>query len=176
MSEQKPTGRPTDYKPEYDDLAFKYCLLGATDKQLAEFFDIAESTLNNWKHAHPTFMESLKKGKKQADAEIAHSLYHNAKGYSHDAVQINVTKKGEVIETPFIKHYPPDTASAIFWLKNRQPEVWRDKIVHELPPPSGLGAIGTESLEVARTLAFLLRQGAKAMAEKNLPPIDVSPA
>ena len=26
------------------------------------------------------------------------------------------------------KHYPPDSTAAIFWLKNRQPKVWRDRV------------------------------------------------
>jgi len=28
---------------------------------------------------------------------------------------------------PTVKHYPPDTTAAIFWLKNRQPAKWREK-------------------------------------------------
>lgn len=35
--------------------------------------------------------------------------------------------QGEPIVVPTIKHYPPDTTAAIFWLKNRQPHLWRDK-------------------------------------------------
>jgi len=33
---------------------------------------------------------------------------------------------------PTTKHYPPDATSAIFWLKNRQRDKWRDKqdVVH----------------------------------------------
>lgn len=48
-------GRPTKYKPEYAEQARKYCLLGATDAELAESFDVAEATINNWKLAHPKF-------------------------------------------------------------------------------------------------------------------------
>ncbi|MHB1956052.1 MAG: hypothetical protein ACYCOU_20160, partial [Sulfobacillus sp.] len=25
------------------------------------------------------------------------------------------------------KHYPPDTQAAMFWLRNRQPERWKEK-------------------------------------------------
>jgi hypothetical protein len=31
-------GRPTKYKEEYNEQAYKLCLLGATDKELADFF------------------------------------------------------------------------------------------------------------------------------------------
>ena len=58
-----PGGRPTDYRAEYAEQAEKLCLLGATDIQLADFFDVAESTIHLWKHTHPEFSESIKDGK-----------------------------------------------------------------------------------------------------------------
>jgi len=48
-------GRPTKYKPEYDAQALKLCRLGATDEQLADFFNTTFQTINNWKKAHPSF-------------------------------------------------------------------------------------------------------------------------
>lgn len=121
-----PAGRPTKYKPEYAEQAYKLCLLGATDIEMADFFEVAESTLYLWKKEHPEFSEALKKGKMQADAVIAQKLYHRAKGYEHDEDQIFVYK-GDPVIVPTTKHYPPDTTAAIFWLKNRQPDKWRDK-------------------------------------------------
>jgi len=122
-----PGGRPTKFKPEYMDLAYKYCLLGATDADLARFFDVEESTVNNWKIDYPEFLESLKKGKEQADANVASKLYHRALGYEHSEDKI-FNDNGEAMVVPTIKHYPPDPTAAIFWLKNRQPEKWRDKV------------------------------------------------
>jgi hypothetical protein len=130
----KKAGHPTDYKPEYNDQVYKLCLLGATDKDIAGFFDVAESTINNWKIAHPLFLESIKNGKVNADIEIAQSLHKRAKGY-----EINeevITKEG-IQEVK--KHIAPDPTSIIFWLKNRQPKMWRDKqevdsnVTHNLP-------------------------------------------
>ena len=117
-------GRPTAFKPEYPDQAYKLCLLGATDKQLADFFDVSEQTINTWKGKYPEFLESLKRGKTVADAEVAEALFHRAKGYSHPDVHIS-TYEGHVTQTPIIKHYPPDTGAAFIWLKNRAG--WRDK-------------------------------------------------
>ena len=120
-------GRPTLYKSTMNKQAEKLCKLGATDAELADFFNIAESTLNNWKIEHPKFLESINKGKVQADAEVAEKLFKRATGYSHKDVDIKMYE-GEIIATPLVKHYPPDTAAAIFWLKNRQKKKWRDKI------------------------------------------------
>ncbi|AEG59362.1 terminase [Desulforamulus ruminis] len=120
-------GRPSKYKEEYAEQAYKLCLLGATDKELADFFNTSEQTLNTWKKKHPEFLESLKKGKIEADAVIAQKLYHRAKGYSHPSTKF-ATYEGQITDqVEYTEHYPPDTAAAIFWLKNRQPSKWRDK-------------------------------------------------
>ena len=113
MSSEKKSkgGRPSSYKPEYAQKAFKLALLGCTDAQIAGVFDVSETTVNNWKLQHPEFFESLKSGREDADGEIAHSLYSRAKGYA--------TEDGKFV--------PPDTTACIFWLKNRQSMRWRDK-------------------------------------------------
>lgn len=130
-SEDKhPGGRETLYQEQYAEQAYKLCLLGATDKELAGFFGVTEQTVNNWKHAHPKFFESITRGKMMADAQVAESLFKRALGYSHQAVKI-MTVGGEVKHEQYTEHYPPDTPAASLWLRNRQPEKWRDKIDHE---------------------------------------------
>lgn len=129
-------GRPSAYRPEFAEQAYKLCLLGATDAKLAEFFNVSESTLNLWKKQSPEFSESMARGKDRADAEIAESLFHRAKGYSHPEVDIRVVDHA-IVQTPLIKHYPPDTPAASLWLRNRQPKLWRDKIDAELTGAGG---------------------------------------
>ncbi|MBW3631055.1 MAG: helix-turn-helix domain-containing protein [Gemmatimonadetes bacterium] len=126
----KARGRPSVYKAANAEQAFKLCLLGATDADLADFFDVDERTINRWKQAHPKFCQSIKGGKRQADATVAESLYKRANGYEHDAVKI-LQYEGSPVIVPYVERYPPDTTAAIFWLKNRRPEVWRDKQLHE---------------------------------------------
>jgi hypothetical protein len=121
-------GRPTKYKPEYNELAYNYCLLGATDKDLANFFDVCEASINQWKEHFPIFLESIKGGKVQADANVAKSLYNRAIGYSHDAVKIFAdAKTGAELIVPYVERFAPDTGACAFWLKNRQPQLWRDR-------------------------------------------------
>jgi hypothetical protein len=119
-----PGGRPTKYKPEYAEQGYKLALLGLTDVQLSEFFEVNESTIHEWKKAHPEFSEALKKGKLIADSEVAVSLYERACGYEHEDLHIS-NYQGEITKTKLTKHYPPDTAAAFIWLKNRQG--WRDR-------------------------------------------------
>lgn len=124
----KPVGRPTLYRDFYPEQARKLCLLGATDVELAGFFDVDEATVHRWKLEYPQFCESIKEGKEIADATVASKLYHRATGYSHTSVKIFANPNTGVEQiVPYEEHYPPETTACIFWLKNRQKEKWRDK-------------------------------------------------
>ena len=122
--------RPTKYKAEYAEQARKLCLLGATDADLAEFFEVTESTINKWKKDHKGFSESLKAGKRLADADVAERLYQRAMGYSHPEEKV-FNNGGEIVTHVTTKHYPPDPTSMIVLLKNRYPERYRDKPADE---------------------------------------------
>jgi len=141
-----PAGRPTKYKPEYAKEAMKLCKLGATDAQLADFFEVAISTVALWKVQHPEFSDAIKVPKAEADERVEQSLYRRAMGYEHDEVDIRVVDK-EVIQTPIRKYYPPDSTALIFWLKNRKPADWRDKVETE---HSGTVQIGQVTREIIR--------------------------
>lgn len=119
-------GRPSSFKPEYVEQAKKLCRLGATDADLADFFGVTFQTINNWKVQHPQFFESLKLSKEETDHRVEQSLYQRAMGYTCNEDDIRVVNN-EIVITPTIKHYPPDTTAMIFWLKNRKPMEWRDK-------------------------------------------------
>jgi hypothetical protein len=131
-------GRPSKYKDEYAEQVYKLCLLGAVDAEIADFFGIAESNLNQWKKVYPEFQESIKKGKTQADANVADRLYQKAMGYEHDDIELKViTLPGknagsEVQEVKVRKYYPPDTTADIFWMCNRQRSKWQNvnKVEH----------------------------------------------
>ena len=153
MADTRGPGHPTDYREEYVDQAYRLCLLGAIDADLAAFFDVTEQTVNNWKHAHPEFFESLKRGKAEADANVADSLYHRAMGYEHPAVKIVAdAKTGAEHIVDYVERYPPDTVACIFWLKNRQPRYWRDRHQHELSGPDG-GPIAVAAVELRQRIA-----------------------
>lgn len=122
-------GRPTKYKKEYPKQAKKLCLLGAIDEDLAEFFEIGTTTLDRWKKAHKEFRGALKEAKTEADAKVVKSLYQRATGYDHIDTHF-ASYEGEIISTEYMKHFIPDVTACIFWLKNRQPENWRD--THEI--------------------------------------------
>lgn len=134
-------GRPTDYKPEYNDQARKLCLLGATDKELADFFEVVEDTINEWKKVYPDFSVSVKSGKISADAEVAHGLFRRAIGYQYEEttyekieVELDGEKDPEEIKMEaykkkvVVKELAPDPGAGMNWLSNRQRKKWRQKI------------------------------------------------
>ena len=94
--------------------------------EVADFFHIDVRTLYRWKNESPKFCQALKAGKAAADERVERSLFARALGYEHDEVDIRMFE-GRIIQTPIRKIYPPDTTAAIFWLKNRKPDQWRDK-------------------------------------------------
>jgi hypothetical protein len=127
-------GRKSLYKEEYAQQAYKLCLLGATDKEVAAFFGIDESTLTRWKKRFPDLCTSLKDGKVVADMNVANSLYSKAVGYEwveEQAIKVKAGQYEERVEVVEVRReLPPDTTAGIFWLKNRtsrRDNAWRDK-------------------------------------------------
>jgi hypothetical protein len=131
-------GRPTKYKPEFPAQAAKLCKLGATDKDLAEFFDVHSDSIAEWKKVHPEFSEALKAAKDDLDAQVERRLFDRAMGYSHQAVKMFFDgKTGAVVEHEYVERFPPDTTAAIFWLKNRKPDQWREAKAVEVTGKNG---------------------------------------
>jgi predicted transcriptional regulator len=133
VTEKKDPWRPTKYKPEYDEQAREFCLMGATDATLAMHFEVDEATINRWKIAHPSFCKSLKEGKDVADSEVASALYKSAMGL-HVSTEDKVISNGEGGQevVTLEKQIDPSITAQIFWLKNRQSKNWKDKVEQEL--------------------------------------------
>lgn len=140
----KKSGRPTAFKPEFMQRAQEMTQRGATDRELADEFGVAWSTLQLWKSSIPGFSDALKLGKDIADARVEASLYNRAMGFSFDAVKIHM-HRGKLIYAPYVEQVPPDTTACIFWLKNRRPDLWRDKT--ETDVNLGLKNMSSEQLD-----------------------------
>jgi transcriptional regulator with XRE-family HTH domain len=111
---------------------------GLTDEQIAHNIGITISTLYEWKKRFSAFSEALKKGKEVVDIQVENALLKRALGYTFTEIieeKINDydPTTGEVIGSHLeitkkvTKEVQPDVTAQIFWLKNRKPEVWRDR-------------------------------------------------
>lgn len=99
---------------------------------MAALFGIGEATLHRWKIEHDGFRESILAGKERADANIADSLYKSALGGSTvTEVREEPDSKGNIIRKRVIRELPADVRAQRFWLLNRHPKLWRDKVVAE---------------------------------------------
>jgi len=142
MSDEKnPVGAPSKYKEEYEDLAYKMCLLGSTDKELAAFLGVVESTINKWKLDYPKFSESITRGKELADMKVAGELFNGTMDkevYEQVAIKCKRTtydedtgkklNEEEYVQVVDVRRViPADFRNQQFWLKNRKSNAWRDK-------------------------------------------------
>ena len=103
--EKKPSkmGRPTKFDITVRDKIMALVATGKTDKQIAQEIGVAESTFHLWKQRFPDFSESLRSIKDIQDDLVESALLANATLFNY-------------------------TTAQIFWLKNRRPREWRDKV------------------------------------------------
>ena len=63
----------------------------------------------------------------RAPFRVRRSLYQRANGYNYEAVKIFMpANRSKPVIVPYLEHVPADPGSAMFWLKNREPDQWRD--------------------------------------------------
>lgn len=116
---------------------------GLTDEQLAKCMGINRDTLYSWKKRYPDISDTLKKGKEIVDRKVENSLLERAYGGIHKVrknIKVKHTyyddhgrkcEKEEVVTVVDEVYTAGDTTAQIFWLKNRKPEVWKDKQIVE---------------------------------------------
>jgi len=118
--------RPSKFKSIDLEQLKTLVIHGFTNHQIADFFRISKRTFQRYLISNKEFCHSLKEWKKGADARVERSLFERAVGYSHESEEV-FCSYGKIIRVNTVKHYPPDPLSCIFWLKNRQPDQWREK-------------------------------------------------
>lgn len=124
---KRKAGQPTKFNAKIQKQILCMALKSFTDVEMADILNITTSTLDNWKKKYSKFFASTKDMKAEADKSVVKSLHERAMGYEHEEDKIFCNADGDVTTVKTVKHYPPDPASMIFWLKNRQPKEWRDK-------------------------------------------------
>lgn len=137
---------------------------GLTNEQIANNIGINVKTLYDWKNKQSNISNSLKKGREVVDIEVENALLKKALGYNVPIQKAMKIKDIEyengkkVRETERIEYYeeemhiPADTTAQIFWLKNRKPKQWKDRV--ETP-------IDTSKLDKVSELLTKLEEEAK---------------
>lgn len=144
-------GCPTKYKPEFCKQATYLCMLGYTNEKLAVFFGVEITTIYGWKKTKPEFFNALLAGREKASSKVAVSLFQRACGYSHKDEKI-FCSDGEIIRAETVKHYPPETKAIALWLKNKYPDLWKEKQEIEGILETRIGKIKKEDVEAVNDL------------------------
>lgn len=108
-------GRPTKYKPEYCEQVIPFMSQGYSTKAFAGHIGVSLATVYNWMESEPEFLEAIKGGQAASALWWEETLRNNAK-----------TGEGSA-------------ASAIFGVKNRSQEEWKDK--HEVDHSNSDGSL-----------------------------------
>lgn len=153
-------GRPAKYDPSFAKQAQKLCALGATDIELADFFEINVRTLYRWRSEHEEFCQAVVAGKDGADDRVERAFYNRAVGYTFESEKV-FQHQGQIVRAPTQEHVPPDSGAALNWLKNRRPDRWRDKQVveHEGSMELNADAALAELLTELRSVSASRRSG-----------------
>lgn len=108
--EKRTRGRPSEYDEAYLPEVLDLVSQGATSVEIAEHLDISTVTFWRWCKAYPELRNAVKGAKDAQDDRV------------EEALRINAVLQGNV-------------TAQIFWLKNRQPDRWRDRKETEIIVP-----------------------------------------
>lgn len=138
-------GRPTLYRSEYDSEALALCEQGATNAQLAEWFEVSERTVNLWQVTHPSFGKACKVGKSEADDKVEASFHQLARGFwytEQQAIKVKTGQHSEEVQIVDVERYsPPNPAAGAKWLAVRRGYSETQRVEHS-------GAIKTSAIDL----------------------------
>ncbi len=136
-------GRPPAFKPEFHSkLVLELAEQGKTNAEIAEGMGISTGTLWAWAKKYPEFLSALKTGKEETDKAAVKTLLQRAMGYTTTEKKVIQNPDGSTRKEITEKFVAPDTTALIFWLKNRQPQDWRDKHEQEITGKEGVPLSG----------------------------------
>lgn len=151
-------GFPRKYRIAYDKVVRNMRLAGFTVEEICLALGVKPRSINRWKNDYPSFKKAWKSGGKLADARVARAMFKRAIGYKHPAMKIFNGQAG-VVQVPYTERYPPDTGAGIFWMTNRQGELWKSTSKQELT-----GANGTELQVLPPSINVMVIQSPKQRA------------
>lgn len=126
-----------------------------TDQELAARLGVTRSTLAQWKKTNPDISDAVKRGRADVHAceTVERTLFQRAAGYtarvkkpmklrrveySPEGKRISETE--EIVQVEEEQHVPGDVGAIRFFLTNRAPQRWQNRVEAEL-------GISSESFE-----------------------------
>ena len=113
---------------------------GLSLAQIAHNVGVADSTFRKWRDEHEAISAAIKRGNAPVDLEVENAMLKSALGHKETvrkAIKVK-TEKQKVGEGKIVEEHieyvdeevyiPPQVVAQIFWLKNRRPDKWKDKV------------------------------------------------
>ena len=160
------------YNDEMPERAYRLCLLGTTNSELAIALGVSVQTIEYWIRTKPQFRRAVERGRLEADSKVAAALFKRAVGFR---IETEVIKSvdGRIVRVPVDKYYPPDVTACQVWLRNRQKHLWTSPYKYEVTGKDGrpiefkkIENITMEDIN-DEVLDFLVEQALKMMEKSE---------
>ncbi|OON96000.1 MAG: hypothetical protein ATN36_06550 [Epulopiscium sp. Nele67-Bin005] len=119
-----------DIANRLDEIA-QYCKQGATEKEIYTNLGVTRQTWISWKNKYSEFAKTLQNANINPNLHVENALYRKATGqYLAKETKTTTDETGAIVTKVITeKEGVPDVGAITFWLKNRCPDKWKDKIV-----------------------------------------------
>lgn len=121
------------YDASYVAKARELCARGAGESDLAAAFGVSIWAIKLWRTTYTAFNDAIRIAREVADDRVTMALYERCVGYSYDAIKPMVVSQGKgepaiIEEYRYKEHAPPDVGACRYWLNNRRPDIWRERV------------------------------------------------
>lgn len=130
---------------------------GAILSEIADCFGVTTRTLSNWLNEYPELRDAIDVGNDVFNPRVERALAERAIGFYVDVEEMFVVDK-KLEKKTVRKYYPPDVTAAIFFLKNRLSDRWRDVQRHQVNA-TGLRSSEEISQQLLEEFKDLIDQG-----------------
>jgi hypothetical protein len=123
-----------DYKPEYAQLAaVVVSVYGSTPAELGKVFGVPAPFIMRWINQHSDFRDAVENATKNCNIMVMQRLFRQCMGYKVKTERLFYDgRAGKVIKGTYTETVKPDTTAMVFWLKNRMPDKWVDKVAAQV--------------------------------------------
>ena len=120
------------YTKEVVETLAKHIKKGSTITSACDAVGISKQTFYDWKKNKADFSDAIKKAQSVADKKVENALFKTAVGYTvtekeYRSMQMRGFETEKKLVKTVKKKVLPNVTAQIFWLKNRNPEEWKDK-------------------------------------------------
>ena len=105
---------------------------GLTLKQCADIFSVSLETISNWMKNDERFHDAWMRGRVHPDHLVEQALFRRAVGYQIEELTQEKSMGVVTKEKRVVREIAPSEIACFFWLKNRLPHLWQERVQHDV--------------------------------------------